>query len=85
MLRKFDMQSMMLKHWSLVHKESENPPTFRFHIVKCHSDPLSRLVHESVRIMSGVSMNSKAEYNGYIIPRLTVEKTDSQTKSDIDV
>ena len=31
----------------------------------CPKDPLTRLVHENVRIESHTSMNSRAEWNGY--------------------
>ena len=43
-------------------------------------DPLSRLVHESVRIDSCVSMNSRAEYNGYKVARISVEPSVKETR-----
>ena len=59
-LKNFDSDSFMWKHWALVHPNLESPPKFLFTVAKCHKDPLSRLVHESIRIEAVASMNSKA-------------------------
>ena len=37
-------------------------------------DPLTRLVHGNVRIESHISMNSRAEWNGYKVSVLTRER-----------
>ena len=50
-----------------------NPPKFRFNVVKKHKDPLSRLIHEAVRITDRASMNSKSEWGGFKIARLSVD------------
>ena len=83
-LRYFEIVNFMFKHWSIHHKDSEKPPQFDFRVLKCNSDPLSRLIHESVKICSGASMNSKSEHVGYRVPRLKVEQTDKQTLKDIE-
>ena len=83
-MKNFDLSSMMLKHWSIVHNELEFPPKFRFRVIRCHADPLTRLIHESIKIMDGVSMNSKAEWRGYKVPRLTVELSEKEAKSNLE-
>ena len=83
-LRNFEMDSFMLKHWSICHKELEKPPKFDFKVIKCHSDPMSRLIHESVRICSDATMNSKAEFIGYRVARLKVERSTKETLKEIE-
>ena len=53
-------------------------------MIKCHKDPLSRLVHESVRISSHATMNSRAEWNGYKVARIIVEASDKETREKLD-
>ena len=55
-----------------------------FSVVKKYKDPLSRLVHEAVRIPTGASMNSKGEWGGYRIARLMVDKSELEAKRDIE-
>ena len=83
-MKNFDLSRMMLKHWSIVHKELETPPKFRFKVIRCHTDPLTRLIHESIKIMDGVSMNSKAEWRGYKVPCLMVELPEKEAKSSLE-
>ena len=56
-LRRYDMSSFMLKHWSICHAELLEPPKFTFKVLKRHKDPLSRLVHEAILILDKASMN----------------------------
>ena len=37
-------------------------------------------MHESIRIEAVASMNSKAEYNGYKVPRISVEPSIKETR-----
>ena len=64
LLENLDITSFMYKHWVIVHKNLDTPPEFKFKVVKKHADPLSRLIHEAVRILSSASMNSKREWGG---------------------
>ena len=75
-LRSHDMKGFAFKHWALVHSDSQAPPKLVFSVVKKHKDPLSRLVHEAVRIPTRASMNSKGERGGYRIARLMEDKTE---------
>ena len=84
-LRNFELDSFMLKHWSIEHKELEKPPKFDFKVVRCHSDPLSRLIHESVKISTDASMNSKSEYIGYKVARLKVEQSKKESIKEIAI
>ena len=52
--------------------------------MKKHSDALSRLVHEAVKIPKYASLNSKAEWGGFKIPRLTVTKSEKETKDELE-
>ena len=60
------------------------PPKFIFSVIQPFKDPLSRMVKEAVLIRDQASMNSKSEFRGYKIARLTVEKQDWEVKKDQD-
>ena len=85
--KRFDFGSFMFKHWAICHKDSPTPPKFEFRVVQCQKEPLTRLIHEAVKILSHASMNSKTEHVGYKIPRLVVDKSarDAQTEIDNEV
>ena len=83
-LKRYDNKSFMFKHWALNAPDLLTPPKFKFSVMTSHKDPLSRLVREAVVIEHSASMNSRAEWGGYKIPRLTVEKSDWETRSDIE-
>ena len=82
--RNHDFSSFMFKHWALNHPESVSAPKFVFKVVKKHKDVLSRMVHEAILIGKHASMNSKSEWRGFQVKRLTIEKTDWQTKKELD-
>ena len=83
-LRNKDFSSFMLKHWSKVHSDRLEPPDFRFSVTKKHKDALGRMVHEAVLIGSKATMNSKAEWMGYRVARLSVEMTDKEAKESVE-
>ena len=56
-------------------------------LIKRHQTAFQRQVHESVQITSGsrdMNLNSKAEWNGQSIPRLTIEVKDKVLQKDHD-
>ena len=63
-LKRYENKSFMFKHWALVHPELLTAPEFKFKVLKCFKDPLSRLVHEAVVIEVKASMNSRGEWGG---------------------
>ena len=70
-----DIESHMVKHWSLHHEGGEQPP-FRFDIVKRYQTALARQVGEAVRIeMRGSVLNSKSEFNRCRLTRLIVDES----------
>ena len=75
-----ESSSFMFKHWSIKHKDVHAPPTFQFKVLKCHKDPLTRVVHESISIVNSASINSKSEVKGYKIARITIEKRYCESK-----
>ena len=83
-LKNSDLDSFMFKHWALMHSDMDKAPSFTFNVVKCHKDPLSRLVHESVRISTHASMNSRAEWSGYKVARISVEPSVKEAKAKLD-
>ena len=83
-LRDFDVGSFMFKHWVIEHKLDVEPPKFQFSVVEQHKDPLSRMIHEAVAISEEASLNSKAEWRGYKITRLEVEKTSREKLKDLE-
>ena len=48
-------------------------PEFKFEVIRRHKDPMSRLLHEAVKIESEGELNSKSEWRGPVKPRLQVE------------
>ena len=42
------------------------------------------MVHEAVRILSHASMNSKTEFKGYKIARITVEQTEWEARKSVE-
>ena len=74
--------SHQIKHWILSHPEMQEPPAFRFKIIKTFKDPMSRQLSEAVRIELRGSdiLNSKGEYNRCRVPRLRVDMTEWQQK-----
>ena len=83
-LKNFDNDSFMWKHWALHHPDCNDSPNFWFQVIKCHKDPLTRLVHESVRIDSHASMNSRAEFNGYKVARIATEPSKKEAREKLD-
>ena len=68
-------ESHQVKHWLTDHSELQQPPRFRFKLVRSFTDPMSRQLAEAVRIeLRGSSiLNSKSEYNRCRVPRLRVD------------
>ena len=82
--KRMDKSSFMFKHWATCHSDVLDPPVFSFKVLKCHKDPLTRMVHEALSIQEYASMNSKAEYNTYKIARIKVEKPDWESRKELD-
>ena len=74
----------MMKHWALCHPNSDSPPLFTFKVIKKHNDPLSRKIHEAVRINECASLNSKSEWGHYKISRLTIEKSEWERRKEVE-
>ena len=83
-LDRLDPMSFMLKHWSSKYHDLNVPPDFVFIVVKKHNDELGRLVHDAVKILDCVTLNSKYGGIGYKIPGMTVEKTYKDTREQLD-
>ena len=81
-LNRFDPKSHMMKHWALCHPGASTPPKFIFKVIKKHRDPLSRKIHEAVRILDCASLNSKSEWGNYRISRLSIEPTEKERKKE---
>ena len=79
-MRRFDRTSFLFKHWALNHPDLLEAPKFEFSGIKTHKDALSRMVHEAVLIGDNSTMNSKSEFGGYKIARLSVSQSDWQKK-----
>ena len=54
--------SHIFKHLALQHPEMDTQPRFKFSVLKVHSSPLDRQLHEAVRISCHGHLNSKSEY-----------------------
>ena len=83
-LRRVDLKCHLVKHWALRHPELTTPPKFKFSVVKPHKDPMSRMIHEAIKIIEQASMNSKSERSGYKIARLSVSPTEWELKKQIE-
>ena len=53
--------------------------------MKKYKDPLSRMVHKAVFIENKASLNSKAEWLGFRVARLSVEMTDKEAKESVEL
>ena len=83
-LRRVDLKCHLVKHWALSHPELTVPPKFKFSVVKPHKDPMSRMIHEAIKIIEQASMNSKSERSGYKIARLSVSPSEWELKKQIE-
>ena len=84
-LRRFDMKNFLVKHWALQHPELLEAPKFKFSVVKKHSDALSRMIQEAILILNSASMNSRSEWKGYKIARLSVSQSEWQKRKDLEM
>ena len=82
-LKNMELGSFMFKHWCLKHPDLLKAPDFEFKVVARHKDPLSRMVEEGVMISECATLNSKSEWKGYRVARLSVEKTDAQKVKEL--
>ena len=68
-------ESHQVKHWLTEHRELQEPPPFKYRLVRTFKDPMSRQLSEAVRIElrgEGI-LNSKAEFNRCKVPRLKID------------
>lgn len=79
-----DTSSFMFKHWVLNHKEVLTPSKFEFKVVKIYKDPLSRMIGEAIRIDKFATMNSKSDFRGIKLNRLSIEQSDKDTRKKLD-
>ena len=74
--RKGNLRNPIVKHHLDTHPELPEPPGFKVELLRTFQKPLERLVAESVEIETGnydMVLNSKGEWGGSRLPRLTVE------------
>ena len=67
---RMESRSFMFKHWSADHPDLEQPPEFRFSVLKTHKDPMGRLIHEAIKIYENATLNSKSQWGGTSYPDL---------------
>ena len=82
--RRKESSSFMFKHWAVCHSDILDPPKFAFRVLRCHRDPMSRMVHEALTIKDCASMNSKSEFKTYKIARITVEKSNWEVRKELE-
>ena len=70
----------MFKHWALAHADNHSPPRFKSKVLKVHTDPLSRMIDEAVKIKYSATMNSKSEVKGYRLNRIKIDRTSWEEK-----
>ena len=72
----FCPKSHIVKHWMTSHPELDAPPQMEFGITAMFRDCLSRQIGEALRISYSKDniLNSKGEYLGNVISRLTIEE-----------
>ena len=67
--------SHMVKHWLTSHSDLQEPPMFRFRVIRSFKDAMTRQISEAVRIElrgEGV-LNSRSEYSRCRLPRLVID------------
>ena len=67
---KLKESSHIARHWASCHPDSQDPPPFRFKVVKKHKRALARQIHEAVRINDKGNLNDKLEWRINTIDRL---------------
>ena len=78
--RRFDTGSFIVKHWALKHPELNKAHDIRFSVLKTHKDPLSRMISKAIKILDLATLNSKFEWRGYRIGRLTIPLREAEMK-----
>ena len=77
-VEKRDKENAFSKHLAIYHQEREGDVyAFKFTLEEVHSQPLSRLCSESVRIHTNtceIPMNSKAEWHQPVVARVVVTR-----------
>ena len=77
-IKRKDKDNAFSKHLAIYHQEREGAVlSFRFMVEEVHSQPLSRLCSESVRIHKDtceIPMNSKAEWHQPVVARVVVTR-----------
>ena len=70
-----EMDSHMVKHWLVDHREMSSPPKFKFKLLGSYQDPMTRQLAEAVRIekVGAGILNSKSEYSRCRVPRLRID------------
>jgi hypothetical protein len=74
--RNFHEKSHIVKHWMDRHSDMNQPPPFRFRVLRTFKDCLTRQLSEAINInMSKDSLlNSKNEYITNCITRISVQE-----------
>ena len=64
--------NFITKHWVNSHEDLLSPPIIRFRVIKACKDAMTRLLAESVWIYTVSNLNSKNEWRGNKVARITV-------------
>ena len=82
------LNSFIICHWMEKHRESPEPPLFKWKIIDQYPDALRRQLCEGLNILHTGTLNKKCEFNSNIICRLQVPEnnflTDKQLKNEVD-
>ena len=66
----FSKESFVIRHWMTGHGNMTQAPKFKFRIVSCHKDALSRQIKEAVLIRHKGNLNMKNEFGNNEIIRV---------------
>ena len=83
------LDSQMLKHKILYHREEEKEVKFTMKVLEFHQSSFDRQIHEAVAIEMAkergeILCNSKGEYNRCVLPRLTALNGSSKNNESSD-
>ena len=74
----------MLTHWMSKHGHQMCPPEYKFKILGCYRDPLSRQIAEAVFIEERGKLNKRSEFGINHLPRLEFTKSEKERDATLE-
>ena len=83
-LLELNTDSFILTHWMNKHGLQMRPPEYKFKVLGCYRDSLSRQIAEAVFIEDRGKLNKRSEFGVNHIPRLEVSKSERERDATLE-